>query len=89
VARSGVKGLSLLFAALIGAGTVLLQANVVSAIVLLGSGIGFVLSLALKSDKGGLMSAGLLLFGLMTVWLPPVRAALFLYPLATISLGSQ
>ena len=43
------------------------------------------LSLALKSDKGGLMSAGLLLCGLMTIWLPPVRAALLLYPLATIS----
>jgi hypothetical protein len=32
------------------------------------------------------MSAGLLLFGLMTIWLPPIRAALFLYPLATLSI---
>ena len=31
------------------------------------------------------MSAGLLLFGLATIWLPPVRAALFGWPLATIS----
>jgi hypothetical protein len=85
IARGGLKGLSLLFAALVGVGTVLVEANVVSAIVLAGSGIGFVLSLALKSDKGGLMSAGLLLFGLMTMWLPPVRAALFGYPVATIS----
>lgn len=85
VARSGLKGLSLLFAAVVGIGTVLVEANVVSAVVLAGSGIGFVLSHALKSDKGGLMSAGLLLFGLMTIWLLPVRAALFLYPLATIS----
>ena len=85
IARSGLKGLSLLFAALVGIGTVLVEANVVSAIVLAGAGIGFVLSHALKSDKGGLMSAGLLLFGLMTIWLPPVRAALFLYPLASIS----
>jgi hypothetical protein len=85
IARSGLKGLSLLFAAVIGIGTVLVEANVVSAIVLAGSGIGFLLSHALKSDKGGLMSAGLLLFGLMTIWLPPVRAAVFLYPLATIS----
>jgi hypothetical protein len=38
-----------------------------------------------KSAKGGLVSAGLLLFGLMAIWIPPVRAALFLYPLATIS----
>jgi hypothetical protein len=85
IARSGLKGLSLLFAALVGVGTVLVEANVVSAFVLAGSGLGFALSLALKSDKGGLMSAGLLLFGLMTVWLPPVRAALFGYPVATIS----
>ena len=53
--------------------------------ILLGSGIGFAFSLALKSDKGGILSAALLLFGVMTIWLPPVRAALFLYPLATIS----
>jgi hypothetical protein len=30
-------------------------------------------------------SAALLLFGVMTLWLPPVRSALFLYPLATIA----
>ncbi len=85
IARSGLKGLALLFAALIGVGSVLVDANVVSAIIVLGSGIGFFFSLALKNDKGGFMSAGLLLFGVMTIWLPPVRTALFLYPLATIS----
>lgn len=36
IARSGFKGLSLLLAALFGIGTVLIQANVVSAIVLVG-----------------------------------------------------
>jgi DnaJ domain len=83
--HSGVKGLAALFAALIAVGGILVETNLVSGLVILGSGIGFFLSLALKSDKGGILSAGLLLFGLMTVWLPPVRAALFLYPLATIS----
>ncbi len=85
IARSGVKGLALLFAALVGLGSVLVEANFVSALILLGSGLGFAFSLALKNDKGGILSAALLLFGVMTIWLPPVRAALFLYPLATIS----
>ena len=85
IARSGVKGLALLFAALVGIGSVLVEANFVSALILLGSGLGFLFSLALKSDKGGMMSAALLLFGVMTIWLPPVRSALYLYPLATIS----
>jgi hypothetical protein len=85
IARSGVKGLALLFAALVGVGTVLVEANFISALILLGSGLGFAFSLALKSDKGGILSAALLLFGVMTLWLPPVRSALFLYPLATIS----
>jgi len=83
--NSGLKGIALLFAALIGVGSVLVETNFVSSLVILGSGIGFFLSLALKNDKGGIISAGLLLFGLMTIWLPPVRAALFGYPLATIS----
>lgn len=85
IARGGLKGLALLFAALIGVGSVFVDANVVSAIIVLGSGIGFFFSLALKNDKGGVMSAGMLLFGVMTIWLPPVRAALFLHPLATMS----
>jgi DnaJ-domain-containing protein 1 len=85
IARSGVKGLALLFAALVGVGTVLVEANFVSALILLGSGLGFLFSLALKNDKGGTLSAALLLFGVMTIWLPPVRSALYLYPLATIS----
>ena len=85
IARSGLKGLALLFAALIGVGSVFVDANVVSAIIVLGSGIGFFFSLALKNDKGGVMSAGMLLFGVMTIWLPPVRVALFLHPLTTIS----
>jgi cell division septation protein DedD len=85
VLNSGLKGFALLFAALIGVGSVLVETNFVSSLVILGSGIGFFLSLTLKNDKGGIMSAGLLLFGLMTIWLPPVRAALFGYPLATIS----
>jgi hypothetical protein len=85
VAKSGIKGLALLFAALVGVGTVLVEANFVSALILLGSGLGFAFALALKSDKGGVLSAALLLFGVMTIWLPPVRSALFLYPLATIS----
>ena len=84
VARSGVKGLALLFAALVGVGSVFVEANFISALILLGSALGFLFSLALKSDKGGIMSAGFLLFGIMTLWLPPVRNALFLYPLATI-----
>lgn len=83
--NSGLKGIALLFAALIGVGSVLVETNFVSSLVLLGSGVGFFLSLALKNDKGGIMSAGLLLFGLMTIWLPSVRAALLGYPLATIS----
>jgi hypothetical protein len=85
VARSGVKGLALLFAAIVGIGSVLVEANFISALILLGSGLGFAFSLALKSDKGGIVSAALLLFGIMTIWLPPVRGALFLHPLATIS----
>jgi hypothetical protein len=85
IARSGVKGLALLFAALVGVGSVFVEANFISALILLGSALGFLFSLALKSDKGGIMSAGFLLFGIMTLWLPPVRSALFLYPLATIS----
>lgn len=86
VMRSGVKGIALLCAALIGLGSVLVEANAVSAIIMLGGGVGFVLSQALKSDKGGMLSAGLLLFGIMTIWLPPVRLALIHFPLATISL---
>ena len=85
VARSGVKGLALLFAALVGVGSIFVEANFISALILLGSAFGFLFSLALKSDKGGMMSAGFLLFGIMTLWLPPVRSALFLYPVATIS----
>ena len=85
IAHSGVKGLALLFAALVGIGTVLVEANFVSVVILLGSGLGFAFSLALKSDKGGILSAALLLFGVMTIWLPPVRSALYLYPLATMS----
>ena len=67
-ARSGIKGVALLFAALIGVGSVLGEANFVSALILLGSGLGFAFSLALKSDKGGMLSAALLLFafGFMT-----------------------
>ena len=84
-ARSGLKGVALLFAALVGVGSVLVEANIVSALILLGSGVGFAFSLALKSDKGGVLSAALLLFGIMTIWLPPVRSALYLYPLATMS----
>jgi uncharacterized protein YukE len=84
-ARSGFKGMALLFAALVGVGSVLVEANFVSALILLGSAIGFAFSLALKSDKGGMLSAALLLFGIMTIWLPPVRSALVLYPLGTIS----
>jgi hypothetical protein len=85
VARSGVKGLALLFAALVGVGTVLVEANFISALILLGGALGFAFSLAMKNDKGGILSAALLLFGVMTIWLPPVRGALFLYPVATIS----
>lgn len=85
--NSGLKGMALLFAALLGVGGILVETNFVSGLVILGSGIGFFLSLALKNDKGGFMSAGLLLFGLMTIWLPPVRAALLVYPLATVSVS--
>ncbi len=85
LARGGVKGLATLFAALVGVGTILVEANLISALIILGSGIGFFLSLALKNDKGGFMSAGLLLFGVATIWLPALRAALFGWPLATIS----
>jgi DnaJ domain len=85
LARGGVKGLATLFAALVGVGTILVEANLISALIILGSGIGFFLSLALKNDKGGFMSAGLLMFGVATIWLPALRAALFGWPLATIS----
>ncbi len=63
----------------------MVETNFVSALVILGSGLGLLASVALRSDKAGFMSAGLLLFGLATIWLPPVRAALFTWPLATIS----
>lgn len=85
LARGGVKGLATLFAALVGVGTIMVEAHLISALIILGSGIGFFLSLALKNDKGGFMSAGLLLFGVATIWLPALRAALFGWPLATIS----
>jgi hypothetical protein len=86
LARGGVKGLATLFAALIGVGSILVEANFVSALVILGSGVGLLLSHTLKSDKGGFMSAGLLLFGVATLWVPALRAALLGWPLATISL---
>jgi hypothetical protein len=85
ISRSGLKGVALLFAALMGVGAMLVEVNFVSAFILIGSLLGVILSAALKSDKGGLMSAGLLLFGVMTLWLPAARAALFLYPGATVS----
>lgn len=85
LARGGVKGLATLFAALVGVGTILVEANLISALIILGSGVGFFLSLALKNDKGGFMSGGLLMFGVATIWLPPLRAALFGWPVATIS----
>ncbi len=85
LARGGIKGLATLFAALVGVGTILVEANLISALIILGSGIGFFVALAVKSDKGGFMSAGLLLFGVATIWLPPLRAALFGWPVATIS----
>jgi hypothetical protein len=83
--RSGLKGVALIVAALMGVGSVLAQLNLASALIVTGSLVGFFVSVALKNDKGGVISAGLLLFGLMTLWLPPVRAALFGYPVATIS----
>jgi hypothetical protein len=85
IARSGLKGLALLFAALMGVGGALLEINLVSALIVIGSGLGLIFSLALKSDKGGLMSAALLLFGIMTLWLPPVRMAFFTHPFITIN----
>jgi hypothetical protein len=85
IARSGLKGLALLFAALMGVGGALLEINLVSALIVIGSGLGLIFSLALKSDKGGLMSAALLLFGIMTLWLPPVRMAFFSHPFVTIN----
>jgi hypothetical protein len=85
ISRSGLKGLALLFAALMGVGAMLVEVNFVSAFILIGSLLGCILSAALKSDKGGLMSADLLLFGVMTLWLPAARAALFVYPVATVS----
>ena len=85
IARSGLKGLALLFAALMGMGGALLEINLVSALIVIGSGLGLIFSLALKSDKGGLMSAALLLFGIMTLWLPPVRTAFFTHPFVTIN----
>ena len=84
-ASSGLKGIGLLAAALLGIGSWLLELNLVSAFILAGSLIGFALSVALKSDKGGLMSAVLVLLGLLTVWVPPTRSLLFSNPMATIS----
>lgn len=83
-ARSGLKGVALLVAALMGIGSLLVELNIVSLLIVAGSLLGLAISVALKNDKGGLMSASLLLFGLMTVVLPPVRAAVFAAPLATI-----
>jgi hypothetical protein len=84
-ANSGLKGIGLLAAALLGIGSWLLELNLVSAFILAGSLIGFAFSVALKSDKGGLMSAVLVLLGLLTIWVPPTRALFFSNPLATIS----
>jgi hypothetical protein len=83
--RSGLKGIAVLVSALMGVGGMLLATNVISGLIMLGSLIGIVASVGLKNDKGGMMSAGLLLFGMMTLWLPPVRYALLTYPLATLS----
>ena len=83
LARGGVKGLATLFAALIGLGTILVETNIVSGLIVLGSALGMLASHALKSGKGGVMSAALLLFGVMTIWLPSVRAAVFGYPFST------
>lgn len=83
-ARSGLKGIALLVAALMGLGSLLVELNVVSLLIVAGSLFGLAISVALKNDKGGLMSASLLLFGLMTVVLPPVRTAVFAAPLATL-----
>lgn len=83
-ARSGLKGIALLVAALMGLGSLLVELNVVSLLIVAGSLFGLAISVALKNDKGGLMSASLLLFGLMTVVLPPVRTAVLAAPLATV-----
>ncbi len=84
-ASSGLKGIGLLAVALLGIGSWLLELNLVSAFILAGSLIGFAFSVALKSDKGGLMSAVLVLLGLLTIWVPPTRSLFFSNPLATIS----
>lgn len=84
IARSGLKGVALLVAALMGFGSLLIELNIVSALIVLGSLIGLATSVALKNDKGGLMSAALLLFGLMTIVLTPVRLAVFASPLTTL-----
>lgn len=85
-AQHSLKWLATVFAALLTVGTLLVETNIVSAIVIIGSSIGFFFSLALKSDKGGFMSAGLLLFGIATIWMPSLRAALFNWPVATVSI---
>ncbi|MGD1036098.1 MAG: hypothetical protein ABR878_02680 [Roseiarcus sp.] len=69
-----MKGLALLFAAIVGVGGAFVEANFISGRILLGSGLGFAFSLALKSDKGGILSAALLFFGVTTLWSPPSRA---------------
>ncbi|MGE3642877.1 MAG: DnaJ domain-containing protein [Beijerinckiaceae bacterium] len=86
VARSGAKGIATILAALTGLGAILLQLNIVSALLILGSALGFFVSFAVKSDKGGLMSAGLLLFGLAVVWMPGLRTIVFTWPFATVSI---
>ena len=86
IARSGLKGVSLLVVALMGLGAVLLELNIVSAILIGASLLGFAVSVAYKSDKGGLMSAVLVLFGLLSLWAPPIRMELLAHPLAAISL---
>ena len=52
-ARSGVKGLALIFAALVGVGTVLVEANFMSALILLGSAILQVIA-AMEANNGRL-----------------------------------
>lgn len=84
IAQSGAKGVALLVAALMGLGSFLIELNVVSALIVLGSLIGVAVSVALKNDKGGLMSAALMLFGLMTIVLTPVRDAALAAPLTTL-----
>lgn len=61
-----------------------LSMNAVSAFIMLCSGLGVVAGHLLRSEKGTAFSAVLLLFGVMSIWIAPVREAVLGAPFTTL-----